>query len=207
MKKIGNKTFFIDFCDVDSKKLFMSAVARSFSEKYHAWPLVQDCIKITVGSLPLQIKDDLIFKYLRKFAEITDETVIHKTHPKYTTYLNERIYTVNKLIYDLPSYTWIGGRQLSIRYRDQPQTCKLCDKKNHKAFACPLRTTLEKTVLHKVQQQIIHDNDPANKSEDKTQGGKESYSEKLKKILSHLDIFDMINEFILLRKSAFMDGE
>ena len=179
VEKIGIKTFFIDFCDIDSKKLFMSTIARSFSEKYHAWPLVHDSIKITVGSLPLQIKDDMVFKYLRKFAEITDETVIHKTHPKYLTYLNERVYTVNKLNYDLPSYTWICGRQLSIRYRNQPQTCKLCDKKDHKAFSCPLRTVLEKTVLQKVQQTINHD-DAANKATGSQHV--ESYSDRLKRV-------------------------
>ena len=182
MDKVGAKTFCLDFCDCDAKKFFLSTIAKSFSEKYKAWALIQDSTKVTISSLPLQIKDDVIFKYLRKFGDIEDENVIYKTHYKHGTYLNERVYTVSKLKYELPSYTWIYGRQLSIRYRKQPHTCKLCDKKGHKAYNCPLKTILMKGMVEKMSSVGVSDANDASSSQS---GQKEqeiaSYSAKLKK--------------------------
>ena len=137
--KVGAKTFCLDFCDLVAKKFFMSSITQSFSKEYKIFALVRDSVKVTIGSLPLQMKDDVIFMYLNKFGEVVEQDVVYKQHHKYKTYLCERVYTMNSLVYELPSYTWINGRQLSIRYHKQPQTCKLCDKKGHKSMRCPLR--------------------------------------------------------------------
>ena len=177
--QVGVRTFCIDFCDLDAKKYFMSSIAKSFSEVYKTYALVQDSIKVTVGKLPLQIKDNVIINYLRKFGEVTDEEVVYKQHYKYKTYLCERVYTVNKLIYELPSFTWINGRQLSIKCRRQPQTCKLCDKKDHTARNCPLKKIYEEGM-----ENVVVELDKTSENLDVTEGKglpTESYRDMLTK--------------------------
>ena len=106
----------------------MFSIAQSFSEKFNAFPLVKDSITITVGNLPLQMKDEVLVQYLSKFGEVDEaEAVIWKKHPKYGTYLCQRVYTLKTLQKDIPSFTWIHGRRLRIKYRGQPHTCMWCD--------------------------------------------------------------------------------
>ena len=72
-----------------------------------------------------------------EFSENLDD-VIHRFN-KNGAHSGVRVYTAKSIAVDIPSYWWLYGHQINIRYHRQPQTCRLCGKRGHRGYECPNR--------------------------------------------------------------------
>ena len=123
------------------KSCYKSAL--NFCYKFES--CVQDLSKVTVGGLSWEISDSEVLKYLSNFGDFS-------RLPKDITYCKdgrgywsgERVYTANNIAIEISSYSTVFGKLLTIRYKDQPPTCRLCDSRDHKGFDCPLNPNLRR---------------------------------------------------------------
>ena len=148
VEKCGKRTFLVDFYDTNWKRLAVNNITKNFSSKYRVYALVQDTIRITVGSLPHEVTDTEMIKFLREFGDVSPDVadVIYKEDSrKRSTF--ERVYFAKNLEYDIPSYAPVYGYLLSFRYKDQPHTCRLCYERDHRAFQCPLNVRIPDGAL------------------------------------------------------------
>ena len=135
--KIGQKTYIVEFVSIAWRRYAISRTLKEFSHQYKVFPLVPDTIKVHVGSVPPYMSDETVLRYLRCFGTFPheDQEVIRE-HDDLHIHSSTRIYSATDLEVHMPSYTWINGEQLTIYYRNQPFTCRLCDRRGHKAYNC-----------------------------------------------------------------------
>ena len=145
IERSGIKSFHVDLINKDIKQEFITTVMQAHSKVITVYPLVQDLTKVTVGGLSWEISDSEVLKYLSNFGDFS-------RLPKDITYCKdgrgywsgERVYTANNIAIEIPSYSTVFGKLLTIRYKDQPPTCRLCDSRDHKGFDCPLNPNLRR---------------------------------------------------------------
>ena len=145
IERSGIKSFHVDLITKEVKQEFITTVMQSYSKVITVYPLVQDLTKVTVGGLSWEISDREILSYLNKFGDFS-------CMPKDITYCKdsrgywsaERVFTANDIAIEIPSFTTIFGKLITIRYKDQPPTCRLCDSRDHKGFECPLNPNFKR---------------------------------------------------------------
>ena len=138
MYQRGTKGFNIDFHDISWKKHVISAVNKYYSDKYKTFACVKDDTKVTVGGIPINFDDSELLEFLNIFGEFDNDldNIVHR-YDKNGADMGERVFSAKKIVVDIPSYWWLFGHQLSFRYNKQPQTCRLCGKRGHRATDCP----------------------------------------------------------------------
>ena len=139
LDRAGARTFTCDCVNKAWKKALCARILQSHSHECRTYPMVSDRVKVTVGSLEDEITDAEVLAYLGEYGDFshnTEDIIYLRDSDGY--YNAERVYTCNDLITDIPSFTIMYGKQVSIRYKDQPMTCRLCDSREHRAADCPL---------------------------------------------------------------------
>ena len=137
INKIGQQSYILEFINIEWRRFAITNTLRSFGKKYKVYPLVPDTINVHVGSIPPYMSDKIVLQYLRCFGTFSDDPndiTVEEDEFKIST--GTRIYTSTDIVTHIPSYTWINGEQLTINYRHQPFTCRLCDRRGHKAKDC-----------------------------------------------------------------------
>ena len=136
--KSGARSFVVDLIDKNWKKELITRTMKTLRSKYRVYPCVQDVVAVTVGSLSWEISDQEVLNYLCKFGEFSRDPkdIIHSVDAR-GYHSAERVYHADSIATEIPSYTTIFGKRLSIKYKDQPPTCRICDSKDHKAYECP----------------------------------------------------------------------
>ena len=94
--------------------------------------------RVYISLLPSGVTDEEIISALQNYGKVKEVRPI-------TRVLFERRYdTGDKFVFfasphkDIPSYLNIRGWKAFIRYNNQPQTCRLCDRTGHFARECPM---------------------------------------------------------------------
>ena len=136
--RCGGRSFTIDFNNGTWKKYVISQINKFYSDKFKVHSEVQDVTKVTVGGLPVHISDSDVLEFLKIFGDFSDDLddVIHKFDEN-GAHMGERVYSASKIAIDIPSFWWLYGHQVSFKYVCQPQTCRLCGRRGHRAFHCP----------------------------------------------------------------------
>ena len=143
-----SRRFNVDFTDITWKKHVISTINKQYSEKYKVHAVIQDVINVTVMGLPVHIEDADVLEFLNIFGDFNSnlDEVIHR-FDKRGSHIGERVYTAKSITIDIPSFWWLYGHQINIRYPRQPQTCRTCGKRGHRAFECPDNEKRTTTVL------------------------------------------------------------
>ena len=135
--------------------LTLNGVHVSFASHQKRVFFKQPVWRVYMPLLPSGVTDEEIISALQCFRKIKEVQPITKV------IYQRRIDTGDKLVFftslhkDIPSYLNIRGWKAFLRYNNQPQTCRLCDKTGHFAKEC---LTNPRNKPDKGQ----HDDQPAN---------------------------------------------
>ena len=134
--KSGIRSFTLKFINKTWKNFAIDKVLQKFSQKYRLYSLVPEFTKVTVGEIPDEMTDEDVLSYLNLFGEFSSDNVVY-LEDDMGRLTDERVYTGKNLLADLPSYAVLFGCNLTIRYRKQPYTCRMCGEQGHKSYECP----------------------------------------------------------------------
>ena len=96
-------------------------------------------VRVYLSHLPLGIYFYEVKDFFAIYGNVEDYINVTKTLHGRKIPTGERIVIFSKLWSDIPSFIFLKGWQVAVRYSGQPKTCRFCYEQGHFADVCPNR--------------------------------------------------------------------
>ena len=114
-------------------------LSEQFSSRYRAHVVEDNDLAIHLSNVPHDMSDDDIKGFFAQFGELDGDIVKKKCDLGF--YNQMRTVMMTNMNFDIKSFVKIKGYMIGVKYFGQPQTCRICDSRDHIANACPKNET------------------------------------------------------------------